>query len=364
MQKHFLQIYHQHIEKNNLKVDSVQDSVVKSCEPLYQHLSMLQKKKRWWSFLIKQSSIIPKGLYIYGGVGCGKSMLMDLFYEHVPVKQKRRVHFHEFMADIHHQIYQFRKQRQAGKIKEQDPIAFVADQLAKQVCLLCFDEFQVRDIADASILARLFKAFFERGIFLIMTSNRAPEALYKNGLHRERFLPFIDLLNIRLDILHLESNRDYRQDRQMTQKSWFIASEEEEERAMDKVFQYFVSGNVVESLFLSVQGRKLFVPQSFDKIARFSFADLCEENLGASDYLQIVQRFEIIFIDNIPLLDKTKRNEATRFIHLIDVLYEYKVKLFASSEASPERLYVEGDGVFEFLRTVSRLQEMQSVDYP
>ena len=299
----------------------------------------------------------PRGLYIYGGVGRGKSMLMDLFFETSAVGRKRRVHFHAFMQEVHDRLHRLR-----NTIKG-EPLAAVAREIATEAWLLCFDEFQVSDIADAMILSRLFEALFAEGIVVIATSNRAPDELYKGGLQRERFLPFIDMLKNELDVLHLDNGRDYRLSRLSGQRVYYSPSDATADAALARIFSELTDDMRAESMELEIRKRKLVVPRQACGTAWFEFEELCGRPLGAADYLAIAGRFETIIIAHIPLLGPDQRNEAKRFNTLIDTLYEAKVHVVISAAAEPEQLYTSGDGAFEFERTVSRLMEMQSLEY-
>ena len=305
----------------------------------------------------------PEGIYLWGDVGRGKSMLMDLFFKGAPLAQKRRVHFHAFMSQTHERIFAWRQKEKAGKAKGDDPIPPVADLIAAEAQLLCFDEFQVHDIADASILGRLFTALFERGVVVVATSNRAPDGLYEGGLNRHRFLPFIVLIKEEMEVLSLESERDYRLDRMMGMQVYYTPLGSPARAAMDEAFAALTDGAQGHARRLEVKGRAVEVPCAAHGVARFSFADLCEKPLGAADYLKIAETFDTVLIDDIPQLGPARRNEAKRFVTLIDALYEARVKLVASAEAAPQALYPSGDGAFEFERTVSRLMEMQSAEY-
>jgi len=304
----------------------------------------------------------PKGLYLYGGVGRGKSALMDLFYEGAPVEKKRRVHFHAFMLDVHKAFHELRNKAEA-EARPDDLIKELARRVARRSTLLCFDEFDVTDIADAMILGRLFKKLWERGVVVVATSNRPPDDLYKNGLNRPLFLPFIAELKERLDVLAVDGPVDFRLDRLRNEPVYFTPLGPEAAEAMDHAFALITDNASEVALELDAGGRKLGVPRAAKGAARFAFWELCARPLGAADYLALARRFESVFIEDVPRLNPDKRNEAKRFVTLIDVLYEHKVKVVISAEAPPDRLYPEGDGAFEFRRTVSRLIEMQAADY-
>jgi cell division protein ZapE len=297
------------------------------------------------------------GVYLHGGVGRGKSMLMDLFFEAAPVERKRRAHFHEFMIDAHRRIADARAAR------ADDPIAVAAKAIAFESWLLCFDELQVTDIGDAMILGRLFESLFGRGVVLVATSNRPPEDLYKDGLNRQLFLPFIDLLNQRMEVIELDAERDYRLSRLEAAPTWFAPHGRDADRSMDEVWLRMRGGAPARAELIEVQGRALEVPRTSSGAARFTFEELCAQPLGAADFLAIARRYHTVFIDRIPKLGPKQRNEAKRFVTLIDAIYETKTKLVASADAAPNELYVEGDGAFEFERTASRLIEMRSKDY-
>ncbi len=303
------------------------------------------------------------GVYLWGGVGRGKSMLMDLAFEHIRVEPRRRVHFHAFMLDVHQRL---RTARAEGK---GDPIPPVAESIAAEAKLLCFDEMVINNTADAMILSRLFTALLEEGVAVVTTSNRPPRDLYKDGLNRELFLPFIDLIEQRLHVVELNGPTDYRLDRLAGVDVWHVPNGPEATAALSKAFfqltDYPVEDRAkVPSEELDVGGgRTLHVPKSLKGVAVFSFKRLCGEARGAADYLAIAQRFHTVIIVGIPVLGPEKRNEAARFVTLIDALYEHKVKLLAAADAEPSGLYPAGDGRFEFARTVSRLEEMRSAEY-
>ncbi|MEQ1936978.1 cell division protein ZapE [Mesorhizobium sp. CN5-321] len=319
-----------------------------------------------WLFARKRETKEPvKGLYIHGGVGRGKTMLMDMFFELVPVRRKRRVHFNDFMADAHDRIQKHRAARKEGTVREDDPIPPVARQLADQAWVLCFDEFSVTDIADAMILSRLFSALFTAGVVLVATSNVAPDDLYRDGLNRQLFLLFIALLERNADIVALDSQKDYRQDKLARMPVYLTPDDAAAQREMDQAWAA-VSHGVETEATIAVKGRKVAVPRAAGRSARFSFAELCDAPLGARDYLAIAERFNTILIDHVPVLDQTRRNAAKRFILLVDTLYDKKMRAIISAEAPPDRLYAGRAGVteaFEFDRTASRLIEMQSCDW-
>ncbi|MEQ8862756.1 MAG: cell division protein ZapE [Thalassobaculum sp.] len=301
----------------------------------------------------------PTGLYLFGPVGRGKSMLMDLFYEAAPVSAKRRVHFHEFMQEVHGLIHRFRQQGGAGD----SPILQAAATVAEQVSLLCFDEMEVRDIADAMILARLFTALFERGVVVVTTSNRPPDDLYKGGLHRDRFLPFIELLKERLDVADLGDGTDYRRDRLAGETLFFTPADADARAGLDRLFGELSGGAEPEPDSVVVLGRELEVTRAAKGVARFSFEELCGRPLGPGDFLAIARRYRAVLIDDVPVMTDAIRDRARRFMMLIDALYERRVSLVCSAEAEAERLYAGSDWGFEFDRTVSRLMEMRSADY-
>jgi cell division protein ZapE len=298
----------------------------------------------------------PMGLYIFGKVGRGKSMLMDMFFETAPVTLKRRVHFYEFMQEVHARIHERRAEKG-------DPIAPVAQAIAAEAMLLCFDEFMVTNIADAMILGRLFEALFGAGAVVVATSNRAPDELYENGLNRDRFLPFIALLKARLDVIELEGTRDYRLERFIGRKVYFTPDDAAARAALAGAFAELTDNAAAPPASLSVQGRLLTVPRSAKGVAWFGFPDLCAAALGPADYLALCRNYRTFMLAGIPRLGPEKRNEAQRFNIFVDTLYEAHGNLIASAEAAPAELYPEGDGAFEFQRTVSRLIEMQSADY-
>ena len=318
-----------------------------------------------WLFGSKRDSTPPKGLYIWGGVGRGKSMLMDLFYEQADVAKKRRVHFHAFMGEVHAAIFRHRQALKRGTATGEDPIEPVAEGIANRASLLCFDEFSITDIADAMILGRLFKVLFARGVVIVATSNVEPSMLYKDGLNRALFLPSIAMLEEHMDVFHLESRSDYRMEKLAGAECFHVPADEKARAELDGIFTTLTGATSGQPATLKVLGRTIAVPQARGKVARFSFDDLCGKPLGAQDYLAIARRYESVILDAIPILSASQRNEAKRFIILIDTFYEARVKLFASAAALPGELFeaADGDEAFEFRRTVSRLNEMRSKDY-
>ncbi len=306
----------------------------------------------------------PQGLYLFGGVGRGKSMMMDLFFDTAPVERKRRVHFHAFMLDVHGRIHEWRKQgRQSQTRIGGDPIPPVAGALAGEAWLLCFDEFQIKDPADALILDRLFSALFESGVVVVATSNVAPGDLYAGGLNRDRFVPFLDLMQRRLDVLELDAGIDYRRGCIGGMRVYFTPADGEAAEALDAAFASLAGGGGGAPDEIVLPGRIVPVPCAADGVARFAFADLCERPLGAADYLAIAELYHTVVLAGVPTMGPAKRNEAARFVTLVDALYEHKVNLVCSAAAEPGALYPAGDGSFEFARTASRLHEMQSDAY-
>jgi cell division protein ZapE len=300
-----------------------------------------------------------QGLYIYGAVGRGKSMLMDLFFRTAPVAAKRRVHFHAFMLEVHETLHRWRQE----KPKQVDLIPALADKIAEETWLLCFDEFHVTNIADAMILGRLFTELFERGVVVVATSNWAPDDLYEGGLQRDRFLPFIALLKEKLDVLELDAARDYRLQRLKDLSLYHSPLGAASEAKMQEAFTRLSGGAAPIASSLTVLGRRLDVPRQAGRVAWFDFDELCARPLGAADYIALATHYPVMLIDRVPRLSFAERDQARRFMTLIDELYEHHVTTVIAASDRPERLYPEGDGVIEFERTVSRLNEMQSADY-
>ena len=319
-----------------------------------------------WLFAKREQAGPPlKGLYIHGEVGRGKTMMMDLFFATTAVKRKRRVHFHEFMTDVHERVHQYRQEIKNGALAEQDPIRRAADAIAEEAWLLCFDEFHVTDIADAMILGRLFTRLFELGVVVVATSNLPPDELYKDGLNRALFLPFIALLKQRCEVVRLEARVDFRLEKLTGVPTWYVPNDAKATAALDRAWKRLVGDHAGAAHELMVRGHAVKVPRAAMGVARFSFADLCGQPLGAADYLKIAHEFHTVIVDRIPIMRYAQRNEAKRFIILIDTLYDYAVKLLASAQAQPDGLYAAEQGyeANEFKRTASRLIEMRSQAY-
>ncbi|CAK0753436.1 Cell division protein ZapE [uncultured Gammaproteobacteria bacterium] len=356
-----------------LRYDSDQELAVEKLQSVYLALRSYQPQAAgqgggWLSRIglswlrAREEDPVPQGLYIFGSVGRGKSMLMDLFFETAPIERRQRVHFHQFMLDVHRRLFELRKAGGAARGADES-LNDLARELAGQALLLCFDEFQVYDIADAMILGRLFTALFELGVVVIATSNLAPDLLYKDGLQRERFLPFIALLKQRLDVLALDGGTDYRLDRLKGTQVYFQPLGAQTDRALEQVFTSLTGGERGEATHLLAQGRRVEIPRAAKGVAWVDFWELCAKPFGTADFLAIAVHFHTVLVDDVPQLTAGQRNEARRFIFLIDALYEHKVNVVIAADCPPELIYAEGSHAFEFERTVSRLQEMQAESY-
>lgn len=344
------EIYAARVADGSLTRDPAQEAALPEFERIRAALAEPVKKK-----LFRKAPEPPKGLYLWGGVGRGKSMLMDLFVDSLEAPA-RRVHFHAFMQEIHAGIH---AARQRGV---EDAIKPVAKAVSDSIRLLAFDEMQITDITDAMIVGRLFEQLFAAGVVVVTTSNRVPDDLYKDGLNRQIFLPFIDMLKDRMVVHELASPTDYRQDRLEGAQVYFTPNTNAAKAEIDRIWQELTHGRQ-ESLTLTVQGRKLELPRYHNGVARTKFYDLCGRMLGPADYLALAEAVRVLIIEDIPRLSRQNFNEAKRFVTLIDALYEAKVRLIASAAATPEMLYVEGTGTFEFERTASRMREMQAADW-
>jgi cell division protein ZapE len=361
-------IYEGRIAAEELERDPAQQAEIERLDALAADLEESRARAAgpfsWWR-AGRKTDAEPKGLYLYGSVGRGKTMLMDIFFDGVAVPSKRRAHFHTFMKDVHERIFDWRRRLKAGQARGDDPIAPLAEALADEARLLCFDEFFVTDIADAMVLGRLFTRLFDLGVVLVATSNVAPDRLYEGGLNRALFLPFLRLLEQKVDICELSSRADFRLEKLTAlTTTWFTPAHAAAKASLDRAFRALTGAASGSPTTIEVFGRALLIRECEGNVARFSFADLCERPLGAADYVEIARRFHTVLIDNIPTLGPEKRNEARRFIWLVDALYDSRVKLIASAQAAPDALYRgEGTEAFEFARAASRLIEMRSKDY-
>lgn len=350
--------YQDKIETGELKPDEAQSAVARRLDRLAEALAdYAPKPAGFFARLVgAKTGPAPKGLYIQGEVGRGKTMLMDLFCAHAGIEPKRRTHFHAFMQDIHARLHEARR-------GAKDPLLTVANAVAAEARLLCLDEMQIADIADAMIVGRLFDILLARGSVVVTTSNLKPADLYKDGLNRQLFLPFIKLMEEKLDVVTLDSPTDYRLGRVRGHETFIHPLGPDADRRLQQLWVKLTDTERGDATTLDVLGRKLAVPQAAHGAARFTFADLCEAPLGPPDYLALAQTFRTLFIEHIPLLTPRHRNPSKRFILLIDTLYDAHVRLVASAAAAPEALYSEGHHAQEFLRTISRLQEMQSASW-
>jgi len=356
------------VSSGAIEPDAAQAEAAEAFAGLEQQLAgykPLRKQSLFGRLFADKDEAPPRGLYVHGDVGRGKTMLMDMFFQQSLVVHKRRAHFHEFMAEVHERIYGFRQNIARGEIADGDVIALTAASIFEQAWLLCFDEFHVTDIADAMILGRLFSKLFELGTVVVATSNVAPEDLYKGGLNRSLFVPFIAQIADHMDVLRLDARTDFRLEKLAGVKMWLVPADRAAAAALDKAWDKMTGKAPCKPRDISIKGRVLHVPCSAQGVARFSFADICEKPLAASDYLRLAHDYHTIMIDRIPVMDYPGRNAAKRFIALIDTLYDNAVKLMASAQADPLSLYLatEGHEADEFKRTSSRLIEMSSESY-
>lgn len=364
----FRTLYQSLVSSGAIEADAAQAEAAEAFADLEARLAgyrPLRKQSLLGRLFADKDEPPPRGLYFHGEVGRGKTMLMDLFFQQSPVMHKRRAHFHEFMAEVHERIYGYRQNIARGEIADGDVIGLTAAAIFDEAWLLCFDEFHVTDIADAMILGRLFSKLFELGTVVVATSNVAPEDLYKGGLNRALFLPFIAQISAHMDVVRLDARTDFRLEKLAGVKMWLVPADRAAADALDKAWVRMTGDAPRKPRDISIKGRILHVPCSAHGVARFSFADICERPLAASDYLRLAHDYHTILIDRIPVMDYPERNAAKRFIALIDTLYDNAVKLMASAAADPMSLYVatEGPEANEFKRTSSRLIEMSSESY-
>ena len=363
------ELYENLVAAKKLERDRAQASLVMQLVALERRVAAHRSARRTrpvgWLFGGRTQDEPVKGLYVHGDVGRGKTMLMDLFFEASPVVRKRRAHFHEFMADVHERVWVFRQRLKDGEIDGEDAIRLAAGEIAEESWLLCFDEFHVTDIADAMILGRLFARLFELGVVVVATSNVAPSELYKEGLNRALFAPFITMIERHMEVIELKARTDFRLEKLVGQKVWYVPADDAATAALDEAWRRLVGSSSGMPQELSVKGRRLRVPRAAMGVARFFFHDLCEQPLAAPDYLRIAHEFHTLIIDRIPVMGFDQRNAAKRFIILIDTMYDHAVKLVASAAAEPDALYEASDGyeAAEFKRAASRLIEMRSQSY-
>jgi cell division protein ZapE len=349
--------YRRRLAENEIEPDVAQTEIAARLDALDQKLASYRPKNGVISKFFGKQPEPPKGLYIWGAVGRGKTMLMDLFFEETTFAPKRRAHFHEFMADVHERIAKARHDIPG------DPIPRVAEAIAKEAKLLCFDEMHVTDIADAMILGRLFEGLFADGTVVVTTSNAPPPDLYKTGLNRQLFIPFIEKLQNHLDVVELGAKKDFRLDKLSGLQLYFYPSDAAAKAELDAHWARLTGNHPGKPQTLEVLGRKVPIPLASMGVARFNFRDLCDTPLGANDYLHIAHAFHTVLIDDIPMLTPDRRDVARRFINLVDALYDNRICLIASAAAAPPALYPKGDGAELFERTASRLIEMRSEAY-
>lgn len=370
-----LTAYHAALSAGKIKPDAMQQAAVGRMDALARTLARSPDRRRphGWQRLRqlltparKRQAAAPCGFYLYGGVGRGKTMLMDLFYQHVAISPKRRVHFHAFMLEVHDHLHALRRAREdkgRDTMAMDDALMKVADHIAHHARLLCFDEFQVRDVADAMILGRLFTALFDRGVAVVMTSNIPPDELYKDGLQRDRFVPFIELLKHRLEVMRFDGETDYRLARLMGRKVYFTPHDDDAQQQLERIFGDMADGAAGAPAVIDLKGRQLHIPRAAHGVAMFDFDDICAINASAADYLALARDYSFVIVSDIPKLDDSKRDLTLRLVMLIDALYDQHRHIALSAAAQPDYLY-KGEALqVAFDRTVSRLMEMQSQGY-
>lgn len=358
-----LDIYEKKLAAGELSHDPDQRHAIAALEDLRGALEGYRPGRKT-GFFFKRAAESPKGFYLHGGVGRGKSMVMDLFFAAAPIDKKRRVHFHAFMLEVHEYLFNLRSSRAKGETDRIDgDLLMAADKIASGAELLCFDEFQVKDVADAMILGRLFTALFERGVVTVMTSNIAPDDLYADGLQRDRFIPFINLLKEKLTVMPFTGVVDYRLRRLRELKVYFWPHDADAHRELQGIFAAIAGSDPGAPVDISIKGRIIHVPRAGPRVAAFTFAELCETPKSALDYLELAKRYSVFIVENVPRLDDARRDAVTRFITLIDTLYDSHAKIVISAAAPPAELYRGDDNKQTFERTVSRLMEMQSREY-
>lgn len=364
------QAYGRLIEQGVIEPDEAQKALVVQLDALREAIGQAQSQRKssalgWLLAGNRKPGLALKGLYIHGKVGRGKSMLMDIFHAVAPVNRKRRAHFNDFMADVHERIKAQREAFKKGETRETDPIGPVGRAIAKDAQLLCFDEFTVTDIADAMILGRLFEVLFDKGVVLVATSNVALDDLYEDGLNRQLFLPFIAMLRTRCGVFELDAAMDFRLDKLSRGQAYLSPLTEKTERSMETIWTGLTQGSAQADAEFRIKGRKFMAKRAAGKSCWFTFDQLCRQPHGAADYLAIAERFDTVFIEGVPMMEAHMRNEAKRFILLIDTLYDKSLRTIVSADANPHALYLAASGreAFEFQRTISRLIEMQSHAY-
>ncbi|HRK24620.1 MAG TPA: cell division protein ZapE [Beijerinckiaceae bacterium] len=357
------------VAEGRLEPDPAQQAAIERLDALAAQLEEGQLAAKGsalgWLFSSKTRRDPIPGLYLWGSVGRGKTMLMDLFFDELKVRHKRREHFHAFMSDVHERIYEWRRLAKAGRARGNDPVAPVARDLAREASVLCFDEFAVTDIADAMLLGRLFENLFAEGVTVVATSNREPDELYKDGLNRQLFVPFIRMIEQKMQVLRLDARTDYRMEKLAGAEVFLTPANAATAEQLETIFRNLTAGAPARPTHLHVKGRTLTLGKTAHHVALVSFEELCDRPLGAADYLAIAQAFRMVIIRDVPAMDQSQRNAAKRFINLIDVFYDYGVKTVISAAVPAQDLYhgTSGPEVFEFDRTVSRLIEMRSSDY-